>query len=241
MPRLNNGQEIFRKLDKLEVFRAVATTPGDQTITSAVAVGASTVPVAAITNFTANDPVFLIGSGGLELNRIGTPATTMPLLRKTGLAHLTGARLLEAIATDFGHIDESGVVMSPSAALTAIPSALSALPVQYISGVGEIGFNFNLLGFNLLNLCTIFGIPEAEQGAGTSGDPWQVFVSGAAMGTQGTQVIRATGTRHDGLNIEVDFLDVRVEVQGSVTLNRNAPAVLPFAGKCTALAMRIFS
>lgn len=242
MPRLNSGQELFRKLDSLKVYRIQATTPGDTTLTSGVTAGATAVTIAATTNFATSDYAFILGSGGTELNRLSTALNTVQVLtRRVGIAQDAGARFVEAVETDLGHIDEAGVVVSPTQTLTPVNSALSALPVQYITGVGEIGVTFNLLGFNVLNLHTIMGITESELGAGTAGDPYQGFVIGEQMGTQGTQVFRATGTRYDGATVEVDFLDARIEVQGQISLVRNAPTVLPCAIKCTAMALRHWS
>jgi hypothetical protein len=242
MPRLNSGQELFRRLDSIRIYRIQTTSPGDTTLTTALTTSVTVATIAATTSFATSDFVMIIGSGGVELNRLGTAlSTAQTLTRRVGIPQNAGARFVEATETDLGFIDDGGLVISPSQSLTPINSALSALPVQYISGIGEISATFNLMGFNVQTLHTIMGITESEVGAGSAADPFQGFVLGSQMGSQTTQCIRATGSRYDGQTIEVDLLDARVEVQGQITMNRQAPALMPMAVKFSAMAIRHFT
>lgn len=240
MPRTNSNQELFRRLESLKVYRIPTGTIGDTTLAAAITASQATATIGATTNFTTSDHAFIIGTGGVELVRLSTALSTAQVLtRPVVIGQESGGRFVEAVEANLGYLDESGVNISPTQSLTPIPSAISALPINYISGVGEIAMTANLLNFSLPNLLTIMGIPESQEiGAGTAASPYQAGVLGEQMGTQGVQVLRATGSRFDGATVEVDFLDARIEVQGQITLNRTAPALLPLAIRCNALIMR---
>lgn len=242
MPRTLDFNELFRKLDSLQVFRQVAAG-GNTSLAAALASAASVANLASATSFTSGDAVFIIGSGGTELNAITavTPASAVPLLYKANFAQASGASFVEAVATTLGHIEEGGIVMNASQPVTPINSAFDALPLTYIYGYGELGATFGLLGFNGLNLQTALGIPESEQGTGTSGDPYQVGVSGAVMGTQGIQCFRAMGTRHDGKTVMLDFNNAKISMEGAVNLNRSAAAVIPCSIKFSTAVLRIYT
>lgn len=241
MPRTNDFNELFRKLDSLKVFRLVTSSPGSTTLAASLASGATAANLTSTTNFTSGDPVFIIGDGGCELNGITatTPTTAVPLLYKANFAQSSGASFVEAVSTDLGHIEEGGLVLNASQPLSPINSAFQALPLTYIYGYGEFEATFGLLGFNGLNFQTALGIPESEQGTGTPSDPYQVGLSGAAMGTQTIQCFRATGTRHDGKTIIFDLNNAKISMNGAVNLNRTAPAVVPCSIKFTTAVLRI--
>lgn len=239
MPRLNDGTQLFKSISTLDVYRLATATPGDTITTAAVSVGASTVSVSATTSFASLDPVFIIGDGGVELNEIGgAPALAMPVKYKTAFAQSTGARFVEALKTTLGYLSEEGASFSPSQSLSAILSANSATPLNYISGIAELSVSFGLLAFTGLNLQTMLGITEAETGTGVTADPYQYVVGGANIGTQGTQCFRLTGVLHSLQNFHMDFLNARVEVGGQVTMNRGAPAIYPVTIKFTSMVKR---
>lgn len=238
MPRLNDGTQLFKSISTLEAYRLATATPGDTITTASLAAGASSVSVSATTSFASADPVFIIGDGGVELNACGTPALAMPLKYKAAFAQSAGARFVEAISVGLGYLSEEGASFSPSQSLSAILSANSATPLNYISGIAELSVSFGLLAFTGLNLHTMLGITEAETGAGTSADPYQYVVGGANIGTQGTQCFRLTGVLHSLQNFHMDFLNARVEVGGQVTMNRGAPAVYPVTIKFTSMVKR---
>lgn len=241
MPRQNNGLEILKGLSKIELFSLATGTIGDTTTSEAIALLAADVDVAAITNFTANDPVFIIGDGGLELNAIGTPATTpMPLKFKAALAQSSGARLVEAVARNIGHVTEAGVQYSANLVLTPINAATSVTALAYQRGQGELRANWALRGFNNLNWQTIHGQEEGESGAGTAADPHQVIVSGQTLGTHGLLCARIHTYRFDGKIVTQDYLNCTIEVQATVNLGGTTPAELPMAVRFDAMVQRIW-
>lgn len=238
MPRLNDNTQIFKSISTLDVYRLATATPGDTVTTAALSVSASVCSVSATTSFASADPVFIIGDGGVELNACGTPATAMPLLYKAAFAQSTGARFVEAVKTPLGYLSEDGVTFAPSQSLSAILSANSATPLNYISGIAELSVSFGLLAFTGLNLQTLLAITESEIGTGVVADPYQYSVGGANIGTQGVQCFRLTGILHSLQNFHMDFLNARVEVGGQTTMNRSAPAIYPVTIKFTSMVKR---
>lgn len=241
MPRLNNGLEILKGISKVEKFIIQPTSPGDTTTTAALAVGAATIGVGATTNFTAQDPVFIIGSGGVELNKIGTPNATMPLGFKAAVAQDAGARFVEALAINLGHVDENGVEYNATLGLTPIDAATSATPLGYQRGTGEFSARMGLRGMNNLNMQLAHGADEAEIGAGSAADPHQVAIGDTELGSHGITCLRVTGVRRDLKTVTWDFLDCTVEVQVRTTLGGRTPAVVPVGVKFARLVQRIWS
>lgn len=241
MPRLNNGLEILKGISKIELFSLATGTIGDTVTTEQLAQNAADVDVSAMTNFTAADPVFIIGDGGLELNAIGTPATTpMPLKYKAALPQSTGARLVEAVGRNIGHVTEAGVQYAANLALTPINASTSITPLAYQRGQGELRANWALRGFNNLNWQIIHGQEEGEGGAGTAADPHQVVVSGQTLGTHGLLCARIHGYRFDGKLVMQDYLNCTIEVQATVNLGGTTPAELPMAVRFDAMVQRIW-
>ena len=246
--RTNDGTELFRKLDSLQVFRIVSGG-GDSTLGAALSgqngstAGASVANVTSMTNFTSGDPVMIIGTGGTELNAITavTPTSAIPLLYKAAFSQASGARFVEVVGPSLAHICDEGIALSATAPLTAINSAFSSLAIAFIYGYGELTAALTLLGFNIENLQTWLGITEGVAGAGTSGDPYQGKLSGGDVGTQTTQCFRAMGTRHDGKNVMVDFLDGRIEPNGAINLQRTQKAGIPCNIRFTQAVVRIYT
>ncbi len=242
-PRLNTGQEVWKSLDTLQVFRQVSGG-GSTTAAAALTAGATVAHFAATTNFTASDPLFIIGATGTELNAIGaavTPTTAVPLLYPAAMANPSGAQLIEAVATTLGHIDESGVVVDLQSPLAAIFSALQHTPIAYVRGMGELTAQFGLRGFNILNLQTAFGMTEAEGGAGTSADPYRGAIVGGAVGSQGIQCLRLTGTRQDGSTILLDLNNAVLAPRGGVPLSRGTAVAIPVEARFQSAVLRMYS
>ena len=240
MPRQLDGTSIFRKLTSLSWIRIASGTIGD-TVTNAAIVGdgsEATVGVAAITNFTSGDKVLVIGDGGVECLKIGTPNLTMPVSYKPKVPQSSGARFVEAVAVALGKIAEQGIQISPSKSLTEVISSVDDTPVAFIDGPVSLAIAAPLLEWSGLNWQLITGFADEETGAGSAADPYQYIVGKVNQTLQGTQVFRMEGLRHDGKFVQVDFLDARVEVSGSVDHNRQGPAVLPLSFRATKMIVR---
>jgi hypothetical protein len=240
MPRQNNGLEILKGISKVEAF-SIVPSGGDTVTEAAIALGAASVAVDDETDFTNGDPIFIIGDGGLELNKVGVPNATMPLGFKAAVAQGVGARMVEVVARNLGHVDENGVSYNASLQLTAIDAATSATPLAYMRGAGELSAQFNLRGFNNLNFQLAHGVDELEGGAGTSADPYQVSVGGTEIGTHGLICLRVTGYRFDLKTVTRDFLNCTMEVAVREQLGGRTPGVTPISVKFDRVVQRIWS
>lgn len=240
MPRQLDATSLFRKLTAVELIRIQTGTIGD-TVTTAAIVGdgsEATVAVTAITNFTSGDPVLVIGDGGVEALKIGTPNTTMPVSYKPKLAQTAGARFVEATKVSLGKIGESGFSFTPAKPLTPILSAVDDGPIAFIDGTLDLQFSVPLLEYAGLNHQLITGYADSESGAGSNSDPYQVVIGAVNQTLQGSAVLRMTGIRHDGKYVQLDLLDCRVEPSAGIDHNRQAPAVLTLAGRATRYIVR---
>jgi hypothetical protein len=242
MPRQNTGQELYKFLTNLSKFM-VQSGGGDTTTSASLAVGASTVTTAAITNFTNGDPVCIDGDGGTELNAInGTVATSEPLKYKSAFAQSSGARFVEMVEKPLGHIDENGITFGVQQQLNPVVSAISRVPIGYlVGGPGEMSLSVALRGFNNLNFQTMYGLDEAETGTGTSADPYQAAIGLVNLGSHGLLCFRASGTLYDGRTVTQDFCGAKVEVNGSIQIGSSRPPVIPLVIKYTNIIQRIWT
>lgn len=242
MSRLNTAGELWRKLTEAAVYRIVSGG-GSSTASGAITVGQSTIAMTATTNFSSADPVIFSGDVGVYLDSIGAAPGTASIVTvwKAPVAASAGASVWEAVKTNLGFPTEEGPSITPTFTQTPIRSAIRDLPLQYISGQGEIGVALPLLGFSIENWQTMFGIPESVTGTGTSSDPEQGYIGGNSFGTQTTQVLRLTGSDYDGKILVMDFNDAKPEASGSTTLNRTAAASLPTNFKCSSLTIRRYA
>jgi hypothetical protein len=242
MPRTNSGSELFQYLNKWYKFVIQPSTPGDTTTSAALAVTDDSVNVAATTNFTANDFCMIDGDGGVEVVQIGTPATTpMPFDRPVLLAQSSGARLVEALRIDMGHIAEGGIQYGGSQTLTEIKAATSRTAIAFFGESTTLTLSAPLLGYNNLNLLAVFGATETEPGAGTASDPYGAAITGDTVGTQGLHCYRAEGALYDGRIVQIDFTGCTVEINANITIGAPNPDGLPLSVKCTSFIQRIWT
>jgi hypothetical protein len=241
MPRTLAAGELWKELALLRLYRIATGTIGD-TLTDAAVVGSGAetmVSVVASTNFTAADPAFIIGSGGLERTTIGTPATTMPVSPPPKIAQASGARFVEAVAVNLGKIPQGTINWTSSSALTPVFEEIGRTPVVYIPGTVEFVLNGALFGYNGPNIQFVNGYAEAETGDGAAyATAYQSLVGGIGQATQTEQVLTVSGLRHDAQNIEIDFLNAYIEGAVNSTLGRDAPAQLNFTAKASAIIVR---
>ena len=241
MPRTLAAGELWKKLSSMRLLRETTGTHGNTTTTAAVTGSGAetTVAVTASTNFTSADECLIIGSGGVEATKIGTPATTMPVSPPPKIPQASGARFVEAEVIDLGKYAQDTVQMTANKALTAVFEEIGDTPVAYIPGNAEYALTFGLLSFNGLNWQTILGYAESETGDGLGeATAYQVALGLASQTVQGELVFRAAGLRHDLKNIEIDFCNAFFEASVSATLGRNAPAQLNGSVKASALIIR---
>jgi hypothetical protein len=178
MPRLGTPTSYWRRLLSVDLYRLQTGTIGD-TVTTAPVIGdgsETTIAVSAITNFTSGDPAGVIGDGGTELFKIGTPNATMPVTYKPKLPQSTGARFVEMVKVALGRPSEDGVQESVSRALQAFFSSVDDLPIGYLEQPLELSMGFSLVEYSGFNKQLAAGFADEETGAGTTGDPYQYVI-----------------------------------------------------------------
>lgn len=241
MPRLNNSDELFKRLTRLEIYTPATSSPGTTSTSANATAGATALVVAAITNFSDNDYLFINGDGGFELNQVdGAPAgSSIPLEFTLGKAQSSGATVVEATQAIVQRIAQDGLGFSPSFTQEPIFSADAAGAIGYFEGQGEFALSFGLLGFNGPNLLLAVGAPVSlETGTGTTGDPYQTHIATTDFNTVGSLAIRAVGTRYNGGTFHVDFNDVRIEAAGEARMARGRELIIPVQAKFTRYAFR---
>lgn len=233
----------IRKLTSLVRYQIVATTPGDTTVATATTRSATVVTIAATTNFTSADPVFLIGSGGFELiSAIGALSTAMPISnQKIHFIHPVGTRFVEAVAYPLGKIAKGTAKLTGAKPVTSIFTDVDDSAVGFIDGTKELGAAFGLYEMTAEALQVAFGDAEDIIGAGTNADPFQGAVGDPnALASLSAIAFRATGLLQGGRVFEVDFLNARMEVNIDSPLDgRDAPPVLQCGVKCAQILWRI--
>ena len=161
MSSIPSVSSIIESLTSMTMYRPQTSTPGDTTLTANVARDAATIPVAAVTNFSANDPIAIMGDGGTELNSyVSTATLDVTTGLKIVLAQSLGARVLEMVASPLGDIAEDSARFTGASSSTPIPAATSRTPIGYLSNPGELGFAFGLLSFDYRSLALAFGMDE---------------------------------------------------------------------------------
>lgn len=242
MPRLGTGSELFKYLNSVKKYTIQTSSGGDTTTTEAIVAGVSDVDVVAATNFSNGNYAMVDGSGGTELVTLGTVATTpMPVTRPFVIAQATGARLVEAVEADLGHVAEGGIQFGGTATITEIKAATSRTAIAFIADAAVLTWNIPLLGYNNLNLLAAFGATESEAGSGTPSAPYSALIGQDTVNTQTLFCLRATGVRHDSKIVEVDFLDCTVEVNVNVTIGAPNPDGITVTGKCASIIQRIWT
>lgn len=239
MARQNDNTELVKRLVSIEMVIPQSGTVFDVTTAVATAKDSQNITVPSITNATAADPVFIIGSNGIEVNKLGTPATTMPLIYKTAFQHPAGARVLEAQLLPLGRVEVNGFTLSPSQSETVIEAADIDTAVQTVKGTLELSYSFSLLGFNAQNLLNALGYGDNETGIGTSADPRQSTVGDATASLLGIVAFRLTLLRYDLKTVTLDFTNCSIAPQGAIQMGaKSGTSAIPFAGKCSYIVRR---
>lgn len=242
MPRNN---DLFQYLNSVTKYVIASGTIGDTTTSEAIvgytAGTETTVDVVAATNFTAADPAMIIGTGGVELVTLGTPATTMPITRPLLVPQATGARMVEAVAIALGHIGPEGVTFGGSSSLTSIFASTARAAVSYFPAPAEMTFTIPLRYKTGLDIQAAFGVPESETGSGVSATPWAVHAGQSNIATQTIHCYRLQGVSEGGRTVQVDILGARLEISSTDNRGGSDPGVLNIQGKMTGISQFIWA
>lgn len=226
MPR---NSDFFQYLNSVTRYTIVTSTPGDTTTSEAIlGTGAETsVDVVSSTNFTAADPVMIIGTGGVELAIIGTPATTMPVTRPLKVPQASGARMVEAVAVSMGHIGPEGVSFGGTATRTSIFASTARSAVSYFPAPAEMTCTIPLRYKTGLDLQAAFGAPDSETGDGLAeATAYAVHVGQSNIATLGIHCYRLQGVTEGGDNVQVDILGAYNEVNVTDVRGGTDPGVI---------------
>jgi hypothetical protein len=241
MPRTLLGDEIIESLSNVAAYREVVGTHGDSTTSVASTVGSNTDTVAVATNFASNDPAYIAGDQGAELNEVSSVAAqVITWKRKRLYADSIGAIVKEMLRIPLGHIGEDSAQISGAPTINAVPAATSKTPVAYISVGGELTFSFGLLGWNIENVQLAFGAPESVLGVGTPADPYRGAVGRAQMGGQGLLCIKFTGLRKDGWSVEVDAVGCSITGSPAANVSGKTSRPIPVEGRCLTHVINIY-
>ncbi len=241
MPRLLTGN-VIESLTSVAAYREVVGTHGDSTTSVASVVGTATDTVVSGINFVSNDPAYIAGDQGAELNEVSSiAANVITWKRKRAFADAIGAIVKEMLRIPLGHIAEDSMQVSGAPTVNAVPAATSKTPVAYIAIGGELTFAFGLLEFNILNMQMAFGTAENELGTGTPSDPYQGAIGRAAMVSAGLLCIRSTGLLKDGKTVEVDMVGCTITGSPSANLSGKTAKPIPVEGRCLTHIVRIWT
>lgn len=245
MPRQNSIDEVFQYLTSFKKYVESTGTHGSTTASEAITQDMAATNIASSTNFAGTEYVLISGDGGVEIAKMASidagPPIDVTWTRPLAIAQSSGATVVEATEIDMGHVGEEGITYGGTQTITPINAATSRTPLGYIIAAAELTFSVPLLGTNNLNLQSVFGATEGEQGAGSAADPYYVVIDGNTIGTQGTLGLRATGSLYGGEIIEVDFLGVTVEINVSRNIGGTAVTGYTLNGKCTGFIQRIWT
>lgn len=217
LARLNNAQELAKKLTRIQKFTIPTTTPTVDTLSAAVAADDTTVTVTTFASWATGDDIIINGSGGVELNRLGTKpgsSAPIPVVRPLTLVQASGAAISKAEKVDLGYIEDAGGTFATSSSKTGIGAANAGGAIAYIDGdTPEQQFSFSVRESSLQNILGAYGIDETTiRGAGTDADPYRALVSSDNIGSQSNFCLRASGLLVSGKTLYFDLWNCFPEV-----------------------------
>lgn len=236
--RLNNAQELAKRLRKIEKFYIPTTTPVVDVTDAAITVAATTVDVATLASWTTGDDVIVVGTGRMELNRLGTvPGSgAIPVIRPWSLAQDIGAVISKATKKDLGYIEDAGGTFATASSKTGIGAANAGGAIAYIDGdTPEQSFSWSVRESSLRNILSAYGIDEdTVVGAGSDADPYRALITPDNIGTQQNYCLRASGLLVSGKILYCDMWNCFPEVNISAQfIGKGQPTVWGMSVKFT--------
>lgn len=239
--RLNNGTELARFLKTIKKFYIPTTTPTVDTTAAAILVDDDDVTVSTFASWATGDDIIVEGTGGMELNKLGTKpgsSAPIPVVRPFMLAQDTAASIKKATMKDLGYIEDAGGTFATSASKTGIGAANARSAIAYIDGdTPEQQFSFSLRESSLRNIATAYGADEDSiRGTGTSTDPYRLLIAPDTIGSQGNFCLRASGLYVNGKTLHADIMNCFPEVNVSAQfVGKGSPTVWGVSVKFTHL------
>lgn len=222
--------KIVSQLNKVFLLVDKPSGGGNTTLTAAPAIGATSLTVAAITNFAANDTI-RVGSGNTmeRCDVVSAVGTTITIAQGLVYQHASGEAVVEQVAYDLGAIEAGGVTIEASGQSTDIPVATQRLAFSTLAGYITADATFSLPCFTIPFLALATGaLQSLVTGAGTQTSPTQFTTNGSEFGGVQNACIVAVGTTMDGSYIRAELWAVGFDYTAvSVKLARGAAVSIP--------------
>lgn len=220
-----------------EITTAILTTDktgtfGSTTLTAAVAAGATTLTVAAITNFSSGE-VIRVGDGEtMEVCVIsGAPAgNSITIASGLKKAHASGEAVVEQDANEIGPVMGDSAKVSWSRESQDIFVASQRLVWSQTKGYGAMRAEFTFPAPTLYNIALALGIPASNiQGTGADNvNPTTLTTYGSEIGTLSNAGLFLNGKLNDGSNFRAEMYGVAVDYSGfQTTIARGQIASIP--------------
>lgn len=242
MARLNRKGELWSHLTAVRVIRAATGTFGNTTIGTAAVAGATTLTVAAITNF-AIGQTLAVGNGEVkEIVRVHAataPAAgviTLDPATPTQYAHPVGEAVVQQLITDLGHVADGSVNVEYGGDPQDVSSETQRQIFASQTGFFEMMFSFGLIGFKLENVCAALGLLETRVlGSDTPADPATLFLDLDRVREENDVAFQFLGVRKDGLTVRTMFMAVEIDpTVFDLQFARGQKTVIPVKGLATA-------
>lgn len=237
MARLNKKAELWSLLSDVGVMRDATVGAASTTLSSGIAQGATTLPVAAIAGFNDQDYIRISANETVEVNQInGAPAGGNIVVKyNVSQAYATGTAVVREVQTSLGHCSDKGVNLDIKGDHNVVKAVTRRLALAYLIGHVEIEADWELIGYNLENLATSLGMLETDiTGAGTSGNPFRLVTNPDLYDEQNDLTFYFQGLRKDATIVfgmlwgcEVDFTAAQTAFQ------RGKEAILPMRVRVT--------
>jgi hypothetical protein len=227
MPTKN---KIIKQLNTVLLLRDTGAGGGNTTVGTATAAGATTIPVASLTNFAIGDTI-RVGSGDtLELAVLTGVTTNLTTADPLTYAHAVGEPVVEQNAYDLGDVSEGGVTVTMAGGATQVPVSTRRLNFATLDGYLDMRAEFMLPTASLHNLAFATGTPLTEiSGNGATVTPWAIVTDGTNFDTEINQSLVIIGTRMDGTTVRIELWNVDMDYTAyTMRLARGVNATTPF-------------
>ena len=242
MPRLNNGQQVLAKIEKMYRFAAPLVSPVATTLSAAADAGDDEIALTSETGLADNDHLLIAGDE-MEVATIADLAAdpNPTLLVPLAFAAASGSAVVKAARTDLGYIEDGGVSVNGSTSKVAIGAANARGAIAYIDGDGaELDVSFGLRESSLDNVLLAFGIDDSTlRGAGTTADPYLAVIGRDSIGSMANYLLRGTFRQVNNKLVVVDFHNCFAEVQVAAALGaKGNPVSWTIRARPTSITIR---
>lgn len=234
MARANTNTEVVAEVTEVGVMTDVASSPGSTTLSAAAAEGATSLSVAAGTNFGNGDKLRLGDRPLIEAAEIesGGGTTTLTLVSAISDDYASGEAVVEVEDTPIGDLTEEGVSIVYDGGDQAVRSGTRRGAFTYIPSSDQaLSLQFSLLNLSMENFAAHAGLDEASRitGAGTAADPYVMVIREGRYAEVVERIWYFAGVRVDGTIIRVEGNSGKIFApSGQVQFAQGVPSELPF-------------